>query len=139
MEENRCRWCAEPVAEQALRCPHCASRLEGGLRDPRPWHRAYPERKIAGVCCAVAENLGVSVSLVRAAFLLLAFFHGVGLLLYAALWFVMPDEPGGTSGSDRLLEAFRTLFGETPSRRGRAVAARGEDDRDSDSWSPTRN
>lgn len=141
MDENRCRWCAEPVAEAARRCPHCGSRLEGGVRDPRAWHRDYPERKIAGVACAVAENLSVSVSLVRAGFLLLAFFHGLGLLLYAALWLVIPREPGAPSGSDRVVEAVRTLFGEeTRERRPttRTVAGRKKEDGDSDGWSPTR-
>ena len=141
MGESQCRWCAEPIAVDARRCPHCGSRLEGGVRDPRAWHRDYPERKLAGVCCAVAENLSVSVSLVRAGFLLLAFFHGVGALLYAALWFVIPKEPGGTSGFDRVLEAARTLFGEPPPRRDsqKPVAPQPAEGRDSDAWSPTRN
>lgn len=140
MDGSKCRWCAEPVAEEARRCPHCGSRLEGGLRDPRAWHRDYAERKISGVSCAVAENLSVSVSLVRAGFLLLAFFHGLGAILYAALWFVIPPEPGGTSGFDRVAEAARTLFGEAPSRRSprRALAQQPGDDGDSDTWSPTR-
>ncbi len=141
MTERTCRWCAEPVAEEALRCPHCASRLEGGLRDPRDWHRDYPERKLAGVACAVAENLGVSVSVVRAGFLLLGFFHGLGVLLYAALWFVIPREPGAASGLDRTLDAVRSLFGEPPRVRrttSRPARAPGGKDGASDAWSPTR-
>jgi phage shock protein PspC (stress-responsive transcriptional regulator) len=141
MSEKTCPWCAEAVSEEARRCPHCASRLEGGVRDPRSWHRDYPERKLAGVACAVAENLDVSVSLVRAGFVLLAFFHGIGVLLYAALWFVIPREPGAGSGFDRVVEAVRTLFGEphrerrVPSRPARPA---GDKDGASDAWSQTR-
>lgn len=141
MSEKICPWCAEAVSDAARKCPHCASRLEGGVRDPRAWHRDYPERKVAGVACAVAENLGVSVSLVRAGFVLLAFVHGVGALLYAALWFVIPREPGADSGFDRVAEALRTLFGESPRERRatpRPARSAGGKDGASDAWSPTR-
>lgn len=141
MYARTCPWCAESVSEEARRCPHCASRIEGGLRDPRAWHRDYPERRIAGVSCAVAENLGVSVSLVRAAFVILSFFHGLGVLLYAALWFVIPAEPGADSGFDRLVEAARTLLGDGPKQRrapSRSGRPEGDDDGASDTWGPTR-
>jgi phage shock protein PspC (stress-responsive transcriptional regulator) len=141
MSEKTCPWCAERVAEGARKCPHCASSVEGGLRDPRSWHRDYPERKLAGVACAVAENLCISVSLVRAGFVLLAFFHGFGILVYAALWFVIPREPGAGSGFDRVVDAARTLFGESPRARSapRRKAGPGSDeDGASDGWNPTR-
>lgn len=147
-DERRCPWCAEPVAFEARRCPHCASRIEGGVRDPREWHRGHPERKLAGVCAAVADNLGVSVSLVRAGFLLLAFFHGVGLFLYAALWAVMPSAPGEPSGADRVLSMLRGLFDDEPRppvRRernghgdGTGRTGRSHREGSSDAWSPTR-
>jgi phage shock protein PspC (stress-responsive transcriptional regulator) len=111
------------------------------VRDPRSWHRDYADRKLAGVACAVAENLGVSVSLVRAGFVLLAFFHGFGVLLYAALWFVIPRTPGASSGVDRVIDAVRTLFGEPPrERRSPPRTARPDEGKDgaSDTWSPTR-
>jgi phage shock protein PspC (stress-responsive transcriptional regulator) len=141
MSEKTCPWCAERVAEEARKCPHCASSVEGGLRDPRSWHRDYPERKLGGVACAVAENLGISVSLVRAGFVLLAFFHGFGVLVYAALWFVIPREPGAGSGFDRLIDAARALFGESPRERSaprRKAGPEGGKDGASDGWNPTR-
>ena len=60
------------------------------------WRRDSAARKIAGVCAGLAEAFGVSVTLVRAAFVLLALppFSGIGIVLYLALWFLMPAEDG---------------------------------------------
>jgi len=135
MDSRTCPWCAEPVSREARRCPHCASAIGGGVRDPHEWHRDYAERKLGGVSCALAENLGISVSLVRAGFLLLAFFHAIGIVLYAALWFVIPPAPGSRSGFERALDILRGLFDDappTPRRRRR------RDQGDPDEWSPTR-
>jgi phage shock protein PspC (stress-responsive transcriptional regulator) len=65
-----------------------------GLRDPREWHRDYPDRKLAGVCASLAANLEVSVTAVRIAFVALTLFRGTGLLLYVLLWLLVPARPG---------------------------------------------
>lgn len=49
------------------------------------------DRKIAGVCSGLAEYFALDTWLVRLIFLVLLFSGGVGLLLYIALWIVMPD------------------------------------------------
>ncbi|RIK99947.1 MAG: hypothetical protein DCC71_19695 [Proteobacteria bacterium] len=60
----------------------------------RPWLRARHDRKIAGVCAGLADQFGISVTLVRLAFVLGVFFSGgIFLLVYAVLWLVMPEEP----------------------------------------------
>jgi phage shock protein PspC (stress-responsive transcriptional regulator) len=89
-------------------------RLRGprGLRDPQAWHRAYAGRRFAGVCVSLAQNLEVSVTAVRLAFVLLALIHGTGFILYAVLWALLPGGPGEPAALDRWLGAARRFLGD---------------------------
>lgn len=51
------------------------------------------EHKIAGVCSGLGEFLEVDPVLFRVIFVVLAFVGGLGILLYIALWLVMPEDP----------------------------------------------
>ena len=55
-------------------------------------HLSRTERKIAGVCGGLGEFLDVDPILFRVTFVVLAFFGGVGIVLYIALWLVLPQE-----------------------------------------------
>ena len=53
-------------------------------------HRSMQDRKIAGVCGGLGEYFELDPVLFRAAFVVLAFAGGLGILLYLALWLVVP-------------------------------------------------
>jgi signal transduction histidine kinase len=57
-------------------------------------YRARDHRFIAGVASGIARHMGVSVIGVRVAFVLLLGLNGLGVLLYAAFWAVLPPDPG---------------------------------------------
>jgi phage shock protein PspC (stress-responsive transcriptional regulator) len=52
------------------------------------------DRILGGVCSGLAEGFHVELLWVRLAFVVLAFINGVGLLLYIALWVLMPERAG---------------------------------------------
>jgi signal transduction histidine kinase len=49
---------------------------------------------VAGVCAGIAAQLGVDVTLVRIAFVALTFAGGIGPVLYALLWALVPAQGG---------------------------------------------
>lgn len=59
----------------------------GGLVRPRN------DRMIAGVCAGIAQRYGLSVTTVRLLFVLSLLLPGPQVLVYLALWLLMPDEP----------------------------------------------
>jgi signal transduction histidine kinase len=62
---------------------------------PTPTRRLYrprDHRVVAGVAAGLAEHLGVPVLAVRIALVVLLGFNGLGLLLYAAFWAVLPQQ-----------------------------------------------
>jgi signal transduction histidine kinase/phage shock protein PspC (stress-responsive transcriptional regulator) len=65
----------------------------GQQQDPPPVRRAYRRaegRVVSGVAGGVADHLGVSDTVVRLVFIAATVFGGFGVLIYAALWFLMP-------------------------------------------------
>ena len=60
---------------------------------PRRLSRDPQRRLLQGVAAGIAEHLGLRPSVVRAAFILLLPFNGVGALLYVAFWAVLPETP----------------------------------------------
>jgi phage shock protein PspC (stress-responsive transcriptional regulator) len=71
----------------------------GGKRLLRP----KDGRLVAGVCTGLAAYFGIDVKLVRLGFGVFTVFYGLGLIIYAVAWAVLPDEGGGTSILESLL------------------------------------
>ncbi|WP_162799216.1 PspC domain-containing protein [Nocardioides sp. 616] len=60
-------------------------------RDIGRLRRPY-DRKIAGVAAGLARQFDVDPLVLRIAFVVLAFFGGAGLVLYGALWLLLPQD-----------------------------------------------
>ncbi len=61
-----------------------------------PLYRSRSDRLIAGVCGGLAAWLGWNPTTVRVLFVLVSVLSVAfpGILVYLALWLVMPEEPG---------------------------------------------
>jgi phage shock protein PspC (stress-responsive transcriptional regulator) len=71
--------------------------------------RSLTDRKIAGVAGGIARHLDIDPLLVRVGLVLLAFFGGGGLLIYAAGWLLIPEE-GSNEGVIRTDDRTRTVL-----------------------------
>ncbi|KRV46925.1 hypothetical protein AQ490_09115 [Wenjunlia vitaminophila] len=58
--------------------------------------RPRDDRLIAGVCAALARRFDVSSSTVRVVFLVSCLLPGPQVLVYLALWILVPDERRAT-------------------------------------------
>lgn len=56
-------------------------------------YRSRDNQMIAGVCAGLAEYFAIDPVIIRIAFVLLSFAHGLGILLYIVLWLLVPEKP----------------------------------------------
>lgn len=102
---KHCPYCAEEIRAEALKCRYCGSLVETGTALSRTWYRRREGKMVAGVCAGLADQFSISVTIIRLAFLLSALLGGgVGIIIYLALWVVMPyryDEQPPTSLATR--------------------------------------
>ena len=61
----------------------------------RKLYRSRTNRKLAGICGGLGQYFNVDATLLRVLFVLLAVLGGSGLILYLALWIIVPREPQG--------------------------------------------
>ena len=59
----------------------------------RKLYRSKTNRQLAGVCGGLAEYFNLDATLMRVLFVVLAVLGGSGIILYIALWIIVPREP----------------------------------------------
>jgi phage shock protein C len=59
----------------------------------RKLYRSKTNRQVAGVCGGLAEYFSLDVTLIRVLFVLLAVLGGSGLVIYIAMWIIVPKQP----------------------------------------------
>ena len=60
---------------------------------PRKLYRSKTNRQVAGVCGGLAEHFNLDPTLIRVLFVVLAVLGGSGVILYVAMWIIVPKEP----------------------------------------------
>jgi phage shock protein C len=67
------------------------------MAETRKLYRSRTNRQVAGVCGALAQYFKVDATLIRILFVVLAVLGGSGIVLYLAMWIIVPNEPAGTA------------------------------------------
>lgn len=62
------------------------------MRDLRRLRRSRSDRKIAGVAGGLGRHLDIDPTVIRVLLVVLVFFGGAGVLLYGALWLLVPED-----------------------------------------------
>jgi phage shock protein C len=63
------------------------------MAESRKLYRSKTNRQLAGVCGGLAEYFNLDVTLIRVLFVLLAVLGGSGLVIYVAMWIIVPKQP----------------------------------------------
>lgn len=66
-------------------------RTDGSGATAKKLYRSTDDRIIAGVCAGLASYFGFEPLWVRLAFVLLTFLNGIGIVVYAVLWLLIPE------------------------------------------------
>ncbi|HET6812804.1 MAG TPA: PspC domain-containing protein [Actinomycetota bacterium] len=59
----------------------------------RKLYRSKTNRQVAGVCGGLAEYFNLDATLIRILFVVLAVLGGSGLVIYVAMWIIVPKQP----------------------------------------------
>jgi phage shock protein C len=67
------------------------------MAQTRKLYRSRTDRKLAGVCGGLAQYFNLDATLIRVLFVVLAVLGGSDLVLYLAMWIIVPNEPQGAA------------------------------------------
>ena len=67
------------------------------MAQTRKLYRSRGNRQVAGVCGGLAQYFNLDATLIRILFVVLAVLGGSGLLLYVAMWIIVPNEPSAAA------------------------------------------
>jgi phage shock protein C len=56
-------------------------------------YRSRTNRMLGGVCGGLADFTGLDATVIRVIFVILTVFGGAGLLVYLAMWIIVPTAP----------------------------------------------
>jgi phage shock protein PspC (stress-responsive transcriptional regulator) len=87
----------------------------------RTLRRPSSPRMVAGVAAGIARYLGVEVTVVRVAFVVLTVLGGAGPLVYLAAWLLIPADGAPHSIAEDVIAGHRSI-GSVPEHRRRLVA-----------------
>jgi phage shock protein C len=63
------------------------------MAQTRKLYRSKSNRKLAGVCGGLAQYFNLDATLMRVLFVVLAVLGGSGVVIYVAMWIIVPNEP----------------------------------------------
>jgi phage shock protein C len=91
-----------PATGPALRAPisldsQAPIAKGGAMAETRKLYRSRSNRQVAGVCGGLAQYFNLDATLIRILFVVLAVLGGSGLVLYVAMWIIVPNEPSAAA------------------------------------------
>jgi len=82
-------------------------------------YRSQTDKMLGGVCGGLSDYLGIDTTIIRLFFVLLALSSGIGVLIYIALWILLPEESQAfteksweenlQAGADEIADRARTI------------------------------
>jgi phage shock protein C len=95
-----CPQCGKQVDPNSRFCPSCGATISappplasGPYSRTTPLTRSRENRMIAGLCAGFAQHFGWDLNVTRIVTFFVIFFTGIGLLVYLALWVIIPEAP----------------------------------------------
>ena len=83
---------------------------------PSRLYRSETDKVFGGVAAGLGEYFGVDPTIIRLLFVLFAFVHGSGVLLYIVLWLVLPTKSKVTNTPEITKQTIKDNFGEVKDR-----------------------